>query len=86
MLGVFNHKLLIAKLYAYGFDLSALQIVNDYLSDRLQRTKIITSFSTWSLIICRVPQGSVLGPKFFHDLFYEFENTLICNLANDTTP
>jgi hypothetical protein len=85
-----NHRLLIAKLHAYGFDVSALEIVNDYLSDRWQRTKINTSFSTWSLIVCGVPQGSVLGPKFFNiflnDLFYLFENTLVCNLADDTTP
>ena len=25
-----NHKLLIAKLHAYGFDVSTLEIVNDY--------------------------------------------------------
>ena len=29
-----NHELLIAKLHAYGFEMSALSIVSDYLSDR----------------------------------------------------
>ena len=43
-----NHELLIAKLEAYGFDKSALAILLSYLSDRWQRTKINTSFSTWS--------------------------------------
>ena len=38
-----NHALLIAKLYAYGFSLSSLEIIYDYLSDRFQRTKINTS-------------------------------------------
>ena len=43
-----KHKLLIAKLQAYGFSNDALEIVQDYLKDRWQRTKINTSFSTWA--------------------------------------
>ena len=85
-----NHKLLIAKLHAYGFSTDALEIVYDYLSDRWQRTKINTSFSSWSKILCGMPQGSVLGPKFFNiyinDLFFLFVKTRVCNLADDTTP
>ena len=59
-----NHKLLIAKLH--GFDMTSLEIFYDYFSDRWQRTKINSSFSSWSLILCGMAQGSVLGPKFFN--------------------
>ena len=49
-----------------------------------------SSFSSWSLILCGMAQGSVLGPKFFNiylnDLFYLFIDTSVCNLADDTTP
>ena len=35
-----DHELLIAKLNAYGFNLSSLKLIHDYLSNRTQRTKI----------------------------------------------
>ncbi len=57
-----DHELLIAKLYAYGFSKSSLNLIMSYLKDRWQRTKINTSFSTWSQLLEGVPQGSVLGP------------------------
>ena len=85
-----NHKLLIAKLHAYGFDVSALEIIYDYLSNRFQRTKINSSFSSWSLMLSGMPQGSVNGPKWFNyyinDIFFLFVNTSVCNMADDTTP
>ena len=54
-----NHELLIAKLHAYGLDKNALTIMLSYLSYLWQRTKINTSFSSWSELLERVPQGSV---------------------------
>ena len=61
-----NHNLLLAKLHAYGFSMNALELIRNYLNDRWQRTKINASYSTWSRIICGVPQGSVNGPKYFN--------------------
>ena len=84
-----DHDLLIAKLYAYGFDKSSLRLIKSYLSERWQRTKINTSYSSWSALLVGVPQGSVLGPflfnLFINDLFYVIK-TNICNYADDTTP
>ena len=84
-----NHKLLIAKFRAYGFGIHSLEILFDYLSDRWQRTKVNSTFSTSSLLLCGMAQGGKLGPKFFNiylnDMFFEFVNTQVCNIADDTT-
>ena len=85
-----NNKVLIAKLQVYGFGFHLLEILFDYLSDRLQRTKINSTVSTSSLLLCGMAQGGKVGPKFFNiylnDLFFEFVNTEVCNIADDTTP
>ena len=38
--GCLDHELLIAKRNAYDFSLPALRLINDYLSNRRQRTRI----------------------------------------------
>ena len=84
-----NHKLLIAKLEAYGFTKSALNLINSYLGNRFQRTKVNNALSSWSEILSGVPQGSILGPLLFNiyinDLFYFIDANTI-NFADDTTP
>ena len=61
-----SHDLLIAKLHVYVFDLPELRLIQSYLSNRKQRTKINVTHSSLEEILFGVPQGSVLGPLLFN--------------------
>ena len=68
-----NHDLLIAKLHAYGFTTESLKVIKSYLTNRRQRTKVNTNFSSWSELLIGVPQGSVSSwsvALYINDLFY----------------
>ena len=71
------HELLVAKLNAYDFDYLSLKLIYNYLSDRFQRMRINSQYSSWINITADVPQRSILGPLVFNiylsDLFLFFE-------------
>ena len=84
------HDLLAAKLNAYGLSLTALRLVLSYLSNRKQRTKINSKFSSWEEILFGVPQGSIFGPLmlniFICDLFFITNGIDFASYADDNTP
>ena len=84
------HDFLLTKLNAYGFSLLALRLVQSYLSNRKQRTKINSEFSPWEEILFGVPQGSILGPLLFniflYDLFFIMNDVEFASYADDNTP
>ena len=84
-----SHELIIAKLNAYGFSLSALKLSHNYLPNRQQRTKINQSYSTWKDILFGVAQGSILGPILFNifisDHFLVVKDVNFSSYADDNT-
>ena len=47
VLDTLNHRLLIAKLGAYGFERDSLSFMKSYLKDRQQRVRVNNNFSSW---------------------------------------
>ena len=80
-----SHDLLITKLNAYGFSMTALRLIQNYLSNWKQRTN-----SSWEEILFRVLQGSILRPLLFNiflcDLFLIMNNIELASYAYDNTP
>ena len=85
-----SYDLLSAKLNAYGFSLPALRLVQSYLLNRKQRTRINSELSSWGKILFGVSQGSILGHllfKFFLcDSFFIMNDVEFASYADENTP
>ena len=60
-----NHRLFLAKTKAYT---APLKLKQNYLTGSYKRTKVNNGYSSWSEIIERVPQRSILEP-LLSDIF-----------------
>ena len=83
-----NHKILLSKLYHYGFRGVPHDWFTDYLNNRQQCTKYESSMSEFNNIVCGVPQGSLLGPLLFliyiNDIYKSTPELSFVLYADDT--
>ena len=75
-----NHDLLFVKLKSYGFSLKAVKLVHTCLKNRTQQFQINNKFSSESIAIAAVPQGSIdrtlLFNLFINDLIFLYNTVL----------
>lgn len=83
-----SHKKLISKLPAYGFRGKILQLIESYLSQRVQYVRNGNVISEPMTIKSGVPQGTVIGPILFilyiNDIFELEDECYIVSYADDT--
>ena len=84
-----SHDLLVRYIEAYWLHKNALKLVHSFLTNRMQRIKTGSTYSSSKQISNGIPQGSILEPllfKIFINYFFLIETDLeIRNLADGTT-
>ena len=71
-----NHEILLEKLIRYGFRDKIWNLLQSYLLNRIQCTKIGKISSKFQTIKCGVPQESCLGPLMFLIFVNNLSNAL----------
>ena len=69
---VFNsisHKIFLEKTTKYGFSTESIAMLESFLSNRKQCVKNGIEYSNWVTINQGVPQGTVLGPLVFFNIY-----------------
>ena len=83
-----RYHILLKKLNELGFSSSFIHLINSYLSDRYQFVQIEDKKSTLAQVMCRVLQGSILGPLLFNlnvTNMPTFTSSTCLQFADDTT-
>lgn len=61
-----NHAILLCKLRKYDFSVDAINLIESYLTNRIQKIVLDDTFSNTEVVTMGVPQGSILGPTLFN--------------------
>ena len=83
-----NHEILLSKLLNAGLGQNLIDLIRNYLSGRMQKTKLYSVTSTLRSVRVGVPQGSTIGPLLFivyiNDLNEVLQHCKSCMYADDT--
>ena len=83
-----DHKILIGKMKCMAFSNGVTKWFEYYLPKRMFSVHVENSFSDKAIIICGVPQGSILGPLLFLKYVNDMVQAVNCDLliyADDTS-
>ena len=84
-----DHSILVEKLKLYGFDENSLKFMQNYMSNRVQRTTVNGHISSPAKVSYGTAQGSILGPLIFilyvNDVFKSLNTDVSIYMYADDT-